>query len=173
MYAFDTCFFCRYSMPVGFDLDDPRWDHPLVCRKNTTHPDIRFPLLWPVVNADFACDNFEEAPRMKGLIALWSGSIASIPEGWHLCDGDEGTPDLRDRFVVGAGDSYAVAETGGDIEHNHTGSSGTSSFYLNDGSGVAAGTDLKRDGPVHGVGLEIDNSNHLPPYYAVCYIMHL
>lgn len=48
-----------------------------------------------------------------GVITLWSGSIASIPAGWYLCDGTNGTPDLRDRFVVGAGTTYAVGATGG------------------------------------------------------------
>jgi microcystin-dependent protein len=48
-----------------------------------------------------------------GAILLWSGSIASIPSGFVICDGTSGTPDLRDRFVVGAGSSYAVAATGG------------------------------------------------------------
>jgi microcystin-dependent protein len=48
-----------------------------------------------------------------GVITLWSGSIASIPTGWSLCNGSSGTPDLRDRFVVGAGTTYAVNATGG------------------------------------------------------------
>jgi len=48
-----------------------------------------------------------------GIISLWSGSIATIPSGWLLCDGSNGTPDLRDRFVVGAGTTYAVNATGG------------------------------------------------------------
>lgn len=48
-----------------------------------------------------------------GVIVLWSGSIASIPSGWALCDGTSGTPDLRNRFVVGAGSTYAVDATGG------------------------------------------------------------
>jgi microcystin-dependent protein len=49
----------------------------------------------------------------SGGIILWSGSVASIPAGWALCDGANGTPDLRDRFVVGAGSTYAVGNTGG------------------------------------------------------------
>jgi len=49
----------------------------------------------------------------SGGIILWSGSVASIPSGWLLCNGSSGTPDLRDRFVVGAGSTYAVADTGG------------------------------------------------------------
>lgn len=48
-----------------------------------------------------------------GGIIMWSGSIAAIPSGWSLCNGANGTPDLRDRFVVGAGSSYAVNATGG------------------------------------------------------------
>lgn len=55
--------------------------------------------------------NFGLVP--SGAILLWSGSVASVPAGWFLCDGANGTPDLRDRFVVGAGSNYAVNATGG------------------------------------------------------------
>jgi hypothetical protein len=44
---------------------------------------------------------------------MWSGSIASIPSGWVLCNGQNGTPDLRDRFVIGAGGSYSPGSAGG------------------------------------------------------------
>lgn len=61
----------------------------------------------------------------SGGIIMWSGSIASIPSGWYLCDGLNSTPDLRDRFVVGAGSTYSVAATGGSanaivVSHTHT-----------------------------------------------------
>jgi microcystin-dependent protein len=49
----------------------------------------------------------------QGGIIMWSGSVASIPSGWHLCNGSNSTPDLRDRFVVGAGSTYAPDDTGG------------------------------------------------------------
>lgn len=51
----------------------------------------------------------------SGVITMWSGSEASIPSGWLLCNGTSGTPDLRNRFIVGAGtgSSYAVGNTGG------------------------------------------------------------
>lgn len=52
-----------------------------------------------------------------GVILQWSGTIVSIPVGWHLCDGTNGTPNLRDKFVVGAGTTYAVGATGGDISN--------------------------------------------------------
>jgi len=49
----------------------------------------------------------------SGMIMLWSGSIGSIPVGWYLCDGTNGTPNLTDRFIVGAGSSYSVGGSGG------------------------------------------------------------
>jgi len=49
----------------------------------------------------------------SGCIIQWSGSTTAIPAGWHLCDGTSGTPDLRDRFIVGAGYSYAPGAVGG------------------------------------------------------------
>jgi microcystin-dependent protein len=55
-----------------------------------------------------------------GMISLWYGSIGSVPVGWYLCDGTNGTPDLRDRFVVGAGSTYSVAATGGSANHTIT-----------------------------------------------------
>jgi hypothetical protein len=68
----------------------------------------------------------------SGVIVMWSGSIASIPAGWYLCNGSNSTPDLRDRFIVGAGSTYAVAATGGSadaisVAHTHTFSATTSS----------------------------------------------
>jgi len=49
----------------------------------------------------------------SGIIAMWSGAIANIPSGWALCNGSNGTPDLRDRFIVGAGGAYSPGNTGG------------------------------------------------------------
>jgi microcystin-dependent protein len=48
-----------------------------------------------------------------GGIIMWSGAVSAIPVGWALCDGTNGTPNLRDRFVVGAGSTYSVGATGG------------------------------------------------------------
>ena len=51
----------------------------------------------------------------SGIIAVWSGAEGAIPSGWYLCNGSNGTPDLRNRFIVGAGSgsSYSVGNTGG------------------------------------------------------------
>lgn len=38
-----------------------------------------------------------------GSIIMWSGTADTVPDGWHICDGEEGTIDLRDRFVLGGG----------------------------------------------------------------------
>jgi hypothetical protein len=54
-----------------------------------------------------------------GGIIQWSGSILSIPSNFQLCDGTNGTPDLRDKFIVGAGSTYAVDDAGGAVDHNH------------------------------------------------------
>ena len=64
----------------------------------------------------------------SGSIILWSGSTGSIPSGFYLCNGSNGTPDLRDRFIVGAGGNYTVAQTGGSadaivVSHTHTATS--------------------------------------------------
>ena len=55
-----------------------------------------------------------------GLIAMWSGAVNAIPTGWALCDGTNGTPDLRGRFIIGAGPSYVAGRTGGAKTHAHT-----------------------------------------------------
>lgn len=64
-----------------------------------------------------------------GGIIMWSGSLGSLPSWWQICDGTNGTPDLRDQFVVGAGDQVAVDETGGattgDWSHTHSGTTGS------------------------------------------------
>lgn len=48
-----------------------------------------------------------------GAVLMFSGSIASLPPSWKLCDGTNGTPDLRDKFVVGAGSYYSQGDKGG------------------------------------------------------------
>ena len=49
----------------------------------------------------------------SGGIVMWNGSALNIPSGWALCDGTNGTPDLRDRFIVGAGRNYSPNAIGG------------------------------------------------------------
>ena len=49
----------------------------------------------------------------KGIIVSWYGSIKEIPKWWALCDGNNTTPDLRNRFIIGGGDKYKIGEKGG------------------------------------------------------------
>jgi len=108
-----------------------------------------------------------------GFIALWSGSIASIPAGWQLCDGTGGTPDLRDLFIVGAGLHYIVGATGGAETHSHPFTSDGHFHTLAAGFNLAAGgvwsnqTNTKTDTGT------TDSVSHLPPYHALCYIMRV
>ena len=64
----------------------------------------------------------------SGVICLWSGSVSSIDPAWALCDGTNGTPDLRDKFVVGAGLNYAPGASGGAKMHAHTGAAASSTI---------------------------------------------
>lgn len=55
-----------------------------------------------------------------GSIIWWKGTDATLPSGWKICNGQTGTSDYRDRFVIGAGGSYAVGWTGGPATYNGT-----------------------------------------------------
>jgi hypothetical protein len=131
-----------------------------------------------------------------GGIIMWSGTIAGIPTGWALCDGTNSTPDLRNRFIVGAGsdtDTYSigigsaispsgqigVGSTGGydstilDVEnlppHNH-GINYAQGYNIAFGSNVGIPLEIN-DGtslPLQGSGNAFDTR---PPYYALAFIM--
>ena len=149
--------------------------------------------LYPILQTSAATVN----PFTAGMIMLWSGSIGSIPAGFVLCNGSNGTPDLRDRFVIAAGSTYAVGATGGTadaivVTHTHAATvtdpghlhtlpllSQTSSGIgpggnpgpVNPGSGISSGT--------ASTGITVSNATagssgtgaNLPPYYALAYIM--
>jgi hypothetical protein len=137
----------------------------------------------------------------SGGIILWSGSIASIPSGWYLCNGSNGTPDLRNRFIVGAGSTYSVDATGGSadavvVSHSHTAvssvtdpghlhtyapgdalftaGSGSSACQVNSFSGTR-NTATATTGITVGTTISTTGSSgtnaNLPPYYALAYIM--
>lgn len=55
----------------------------------------------------------------KGIIILWYGIAANVPYGWKICNGQFGTPNLRDRTPVCAGSAYNVGDTGGSATHDH------------------------------------------------------
>jgi microcystin-dependent protein len=128
-----------------------------------------------------------------GGIILWSGSVASIPAGWLLCNGAYSTPNLADRFIIGAGNTYAPDAAGGStdsitVAHTHTATStdaghahtlgqvnavpqagplatATGAGGATTGTSVAIITTIIASTGVSGV-----NAN-MPPYYALCYII--
>lgn len=65
------------------------------------------------VGVQFPNASVQKTALPSGTILLWESTV-SIPTGWLLCDGTNGTPDLRDRFIVGAGSTYAVGAVGGE-----------------------------------------------------------
>ena len=125
----------------------------------------------------------------SGGIIIWSGSSSAIPSGWYLCNGSNGTPDLRNRFVVGAGSTYAVGNTGGTkdaivVSHTHSvsdpGHSHTIGFQNHTIDQNAGSAGLVRQGTsntsTQTTGISISSTGdsgtdaNLPPYYALCYI---
>lgn len=107
------------------------------------------------------------------MIILWSGAVVDIPDGWALCNGANDTPDLRNRFVVGAGDSYGVDDTGGNLTHRHFTTTAGHTHTLGIGDAIAAGADYSKTTDLMNDYGFSDYINHLPPYYALCYIMKL
>lgn len=128
----------------------------------------------------------------SGGIIIWSGSANSIPSGWRLCDGSGGTPDLRDRFIIGAGNLYERGNTGGSEtvvlktenmpRHMHDISSiyGASAAINKTSPGSAYRQVLQADPSLGNLaksttvasGSDVAHEN-MPPYYALCYIMKL
>mgnify|MGYP005702401535 FL=1 len=112
----------------------------------------------------------------SGGIIIWSGAANAIPSGYVLCDGNNSTPDLRDRFLVGAGNSYSVADTGGattdSVSISISGS--TSSQISISGSNGYIQPSSHPNRPQHSHTFSGSGSatvDTLPPYYALCYIM--
>jgi hypothetical protein len=75
-----------------------------------------------------------------GIVCMWSGTVGSVPGGWALCDGTNGTPDLRERFILGAG-TRAAGGTGG--QFSYTASTDTQGAHSHGGAtGLAGSTTL-------------------------------
>lgn len=115
----------------------------------------------------------DAAPVPKGGIIMWSGAVVDIPTGWALCDGTNSTPNLVDKFVVGAGSTYSVNNTGGSanavvVSHTHTGTVDTTTLtgaatYISEtwnAHGTATGIFAKQAGyPQGGTPSSVDTSN--------------
>jgi microcystin-dependent protein len=134
------------------------------------------------------------------IIIAWSGSISNIPNGWLLCDGTNGTPDLRNRFTVGAGAKHFFQQTGGSadsvvVSHTHTTTLNTTGNHTHQAISRSGQTSVNTERYVmekvqgqygiattstdglHGHSISVDNSGtnltnrNLPPYYALAFVM--
>lgn len=111
--------------PTGGDPKGQGDDHLRLLKRVLK---TQFPNLDSAVIATPAQLNQLATPNLlvfPGMITMWSGSLSSLPAGWLLCNG-VGTistgapvPDLRDKFIVGAGLSYAILQQGGSTTHSH------------------------------------------------------
>jgi hypothetical protein len=153
--------------------------------------------LYPILQTSAATVN----PFTAGMILIWSGSIGSVPTGWALCNGSNGTPDLRDRFVIAAGSTYSVGQTGGSadaivVSHTHTATvsdpghlHNINNLYASNFNPAASGESLTgwyyggngttKSTATATTGISVSNAStgssgtgaNLPPYYALAYIM--
>ena len=113
-----------------------------------------------------------------GAIILWSGSLGAIPSGYVLCDGSNSTPDLRDRFVIAAGSTYAVGATGGSadaivVSHTHNGNTGGQNTPHYHGAGAGGAFIVSNGGSAAFVGggsaqnqtnTDVNNTDHFHPF---------
>lgn len=108
-----------------------------------------------------------------GMIILWYGAIVDIPDRWVLCDGNNGTPDLRGKFVIGAGNTFAVDETGGNATHSHTFTSQSHYHFLDieEVGDIESGEAYDQITDAKTVSGTTDDKTERPPFHALCYIM--
>ena len=102
-----------------------------------------------------------------GIIIAWypNASDAKVPEGWAICDGSKGTPDLREKFIMGTGSPDEVGERGGAKNHSHR---------------IHRSQVRKYSAAPQSNGVEFEvfksavvESSNLPPYFKMIYIMKL
>jgi hypothetical protein len=112
-------------------------------------------------------DSIRASGVVKGMIIMWSGSITSIPQGWALCNGANGTPNLINRFIMGLG-SDGDPKTGGSQEHSHNITAPVSDVPKTTALGGAS-FELAGKNHTHNT----LNANHLPPFFKLAFIMKL
>lgn len=110
-------------------------------------------------------------PLPAGFIVIWSGAIVDIPDGWILCDGNNGTPDLRSRFVRGAGGAQNPGDTGGSFTHTHAFTGDGHNHTLDLGVGFAGGVGRESVSSIDPGQGTTDAGNSMPAWYALAYIM--
>ena len=108
-----------------------------------------------------------------GMVMMFSETASHIPTGWALCTGANGTPDLRDKFVIGAGGTYAGADEGGAATHDHGGIPSDHGHNIVSGNAIQAGSDYEAGTSETFGGGTTDAGSTIPPFFALAYIMKL
>jgi len=110
---------------------------------------------------------------VTGMIIMWNSTVASIPSGWVLCDGNNSTPDLRDKFIVGAKqDDSGTAKTNVTGSLLQTGGSNSTTTSIgNSAGGAYIWTAVNQ----YQLGVQKTDHTHtadiIPPFYSLCFIM--
>jgi len=110
---------------------------------------------------------------MKGVIVMWHGLITDIPDGWALCDGTQGTPDLAGNFIRGAvteGDMHSI---GGTLGHTHGFTSDHHVHDMKDGNDIDYGEFYEEVTDSEVVTGTTDIGANVPPFYRLAFIMKL
>lgn len=135
------------------------------------------------VNQNFSdlVDYFNDTASPLGLISIWNGAEVDIPDGHQLCNGTNGTSDLRDEFIIGAGNTYAVNASAGSITknlaHTHYVSGNTGYNALTDGT-TDGSKEVQEDNHRHSIGITSGSGGSatqdiMPPYFAKCFIQRV
>lgn len=119
------------------------------------------------------------------VVLAYSGTAETIPDGWAICDGQNGTPDLRGRFILGASDDYAIGDEGGSATHaltvdelpeHHHSVAGVTLTENGNGGSLFSGGDDEISASDSAETSDTGNGeafNIMPPYYVLVYIMKL
>lgn len=111
--------------------------------------------------------------HFTGIIVAWSGTIANVPDGWALCDGTNGTPDLADKFIKSTLTPGTEHDIGGGYTHDHQFTPDPHTHTFAGVPQLQAGTDFPVDIKSENATGTIDAVSHLPPWYKLAYIMKL
>lgn len=112
----------------------------------------------------------------QGVIFSWYATSGSVPDGWAVCDGSNGTPDLRDRFQMGVSDFADVGRTLGSSTHSHN-ASGRTTFEVEGTRHGPEGADNFTGRPnwnhKHDFNIQTSSSSNIPPAMTMLFIMKL
>lgn len=108
-----------------------------------------------------------------GLIFLWWGAIEDIPKGWQACDGTNGTPDLRNRHIGGAGDNWPPHMKGGFKWHWHEFYMGSHRHYVKTGTFVDAALGRTTTATLENPYAVTNILQNQPPYKALYFITRI